>query len=101
LALIVIGAIGYIEKLKPLSDALLVLIIIALFLTRGSPAFPGGGFFAQLSKALGGTIGTGGSVTIGGGTTKPTTPGTIPTCVPSATESCAPGSPGVPVIVLK
>lgn len=52
-ALILIGAVGYIPKLKPVSDGLLILVILALVLTRGSPSFPGGGVFSQLEAALG------------------------------------------------
>lgn len=54
-AILMIGAIGYIQKLKPISDGLLALVLVALLLTRGSPSFPGGGFFAQLTNALKGT----------------------------------------------
>lgn len=50
IALIVIGAIGYVDKLKPLSDGLLVLIIVALFLSKG-------GFFNQFQSALKTTTG--------------------------------------------
>jgi hypothetical protein len=51
-ALAIIGAIGYFEKLRPLSDALLVAILLALVLTKGNPAMPGGGVFQQLMAAL-------------------------------------------------
>lgn len=54
-ALIVIGAVGYIPKAKPVSDGLLVLILLALVLTRGNPKYPGGGVFSQLETALGTT----------------------------------------------
>ena len=54
-AFIVVGAIGYVDRLKKVSDGLLVLILVALFLSRGSPNFPGGGFFTQFIKALQGT----------------------------------------------
>lgn len=53
-ALIVIGAIGYVEKLKKISDGLLVLIFVALFLSRGQG--PGGGFFGKFVTALQGTV---------------------------------------------
>ena len=53
-ALIVVGAIGYIDKLKKISDGLLVLIFVALFLSRGQPK-AGGDFFAKLVAALKGT----------------------------------------------
>lgn len=55
LAIIFIGAVGYLPKAKPVSDGMLVLILLALILTRGSPNYPGGGVFAQLSTALGTT----------------------------------------------
>jgi len=42
-AILVIGALGYIEDLKPVSRAFLVLVIIVLFLSNN-------GFFAQLQK---------------------------------------------------
>lgn len=47
-----IGAIGYIPKLKPISTAFLALVIVVLFLRRGT------GFFAQLNTALGNTTTT-------------------------------------------
>jgi hypothetical protein len=49
-ALIVIGIIGYIPKAKPVSDALLVLILLALVLTAGKE-----GVFSQVTAALGTT----------------------------------------------
>lgn len=55
-AILIIGAIGYIPKAKPVSDALLVLIILVLVLSRGNPKFnTGGGFFQQFTNALKGT----------------------------------------------
>lgn len=50
LAIIVIGAVGYIPKAKPVSDALLILILLALVLTAGKE-----GVFTQLTAALGST----------------------------------------------
>lgn len=44
-----IGAIGYIPKLKPISTAFLALVIVVLFLKKGT------GFFAQLTTGLGST----------------------------------------------
>lgn len=53
-ALILIGSVGYIEKLKPISDGLLVLVLLALVLSRGNPKFnSAGGFFKQFTAALG------------------------------------------------
>lgn len=44
-AILGVGAVGYIPRLQPISDAFLVLIIIVLFIHNS-------GFFAQLQKAL-------------------------------------------------
>lgn len=46
LAILVIGAVGYIQDLRPLSRAFMALVIIVLFLSNG-------GFFEQLNKELG------------------------------------------------
>ncbi len=55
-AILVIGALGYIPKLKPISVALLGLVIIVLFLKRGDPSTSlGGGIFAQLTTGLAST----------------------------------------------
>ena len=51
-AILLIGAIGYIQKIKPLSDAMLVLVILVLFLSKGNPGAVGGGFFNQFTSAL-------------------------------------------------
>jgi hypothetical protein len=48
LAILIIGAIGYIPKLKPISTGFLVLVIVVLFLSKG-------GFFAQFTSAIGTT----------------------------------------------
>lgn len=45
-SIFVIGALGYIPKLKPLSTGFLALVIVVLFLRRGT------GFFAQANQAL-------------------------------------------------
>jgi hypothetical protein len=66
-ALLIIGSIGYIPKLKPVSNALLGLVILVLVLTKGNPSGVGGGFFAQLTQQLGTT------------TTAQTTPSTAAT----------------------
>jgi hypothetical protein len=47
-ALVILGAIGYSETLRPLSDGLLILILVALVLTRGRQ-----GLFTNLTTALG------------------------------------------------
>ncbi len=44
-ALLVVGAIGYIETLKPISRAFLALIIVVMFLSNG-------GFFSKLTTQL-------------------------------------------------
>jgi hypothetical protein len=49
-ALVVLGAIGYSETLRPLSEGLLILILVALFLTRGRQ-----GLFTNLTAALSST----------------------------------------------
>lgn len=54
-AIIIIGAVGYIPKLKPISTAFLALVIVVLFLKKGSASGFGGGLFAQLNSALGST----------------------------------------------
>lgn len=47
-----IGVLGYVPKLKPISSALLALVIVVLFLKKGV------GFFAQFNTALGQTTTT-------------------------------------------
>lgn len=54
-ALLAVGLLGNVRKLKPVADGLLVLILLALVLSRGNPSFPGGGFFTQFTNALQGT----------------------------------------------
>lgn len=46
-AILILGIIGYSETLRPLSNGLLVLIVLALFLTRGKQ-----GLFTNLQTAL-------------------------------------------------
>lgn len=53
LAIVIIGAIGYIPKLKGISTGLLVLVVVVLFLKKGNTSGVGGGFFQQFSKAIG------------------------------------------------
>lgn len=66
IAILAIGAVGYIPKAKPISTAFLVLVVLVLVLTRGNPNNAGGGFFAQFSSQIqpaqvkvtpGGTVG--------------------------------------------
>lgn len=56
LAIMVVGSIGYVDRLKPLANGLLVLIILALFLTKGRAGDPSsGGFFEKFMAAIGST----------------------------------------------
>lgn len=48
-AIFLIGAVGYVEKLKPLSNMFMGLVILVLFLSKGK------GFFPQFSSALSST----------------------------------------------
>jgi uncharacterized membrane protein HdeD (DUF308 family) len=48
LAILIIGAIGYIPEMKPLSRAFLVLVVIGLFISNG-------GFFDKFQQDLLGT----------------------------------------------
>lgn len=55
-ALVIIGSIGFIPRLKPLSVALLALVLISIFLRKGT------GFFSGLTTAVNSTTGsTGGT----------------------------------------
>lgn len=52
-SILVIGALGYIEELKPFSRAFMALVVVVLILKEGNPQNPGGGFFQQLQQQLG------------------------------------------------
>jgi len=54
-SILLIGAVGYIPKLKPFSVAFLTLVVMILFLTKGNPSGIGGGFFSKFTQALGST----------------------------------------------
>jgi len=54
LAILIIGAIGYIPNLKPFSTAFLILLLVVLFLKKGTSAGVGGGFFTQFTSAISG-----------------------------------------------
>lgn len=54
-AILIIGAVGYIPKLKPISTAFLALVVVVLFLKKGNASGIGGGFFSQFTSALGTT----------------------------------------------
>ena len=63
-AILIIGAIGYIPKLKPISVAFMTLIIIVLVVKKGnSENVPGGGLFQQFTNALASTTTTVSTVT--------------------------------------
>lgn len=49
---LLIGAIGYIRPLRPLSQAFLALIVVVLILKRGDPSGIGGGVFQQFVNQL-------------------------------------------------
>jgi hypothetical protein len=54
LAIFLIGALGYIPKLKPLSIAFLILVILVLFISKDNPSNPGsGGFFQKFLAQIG------------------------------------------------
>lgn len=50
LSILLIGAIGYIPRAKPLSDGFLILVILVLFLKKGT------GFFDMFQRQIGGTV---------------------------------------------
>jgi len=52
IAIFLIGALGYIERLKPISIGLLTLVVLVLFLSKGNPGTSGGGFFQQFTSAI-------------------------------------------------
>lgn len=51
-AILAIGATGYIESFKPLSRAFLILVLVVLVLKEGKTTNQGGGFFQQFTAAL-------------------------------------------------
>ena len=53
-AILIIGALGYVEDLRPFSRAFMALVIIVLLLSNG-------GFFSQINSELGLTKATGGT----------------------------------------
>ncbi len=52
IAIFLIGALGYVKALKPLSTMFLVLVLVVILLTNGNTK-QGGGFFNKFSKATG------------------------------------------------
>lgn len=59
IGLIAVGALGYWDRAKPISDALLALIIVALFLSHGA-------LFTSLNIALQNTTSVGNTLGLGG-----------------------------------
>lgn len=55
IAILLIGFVGYIPKLKGLSVAFLTLVILVLFLKKGDSNGIGGGFFQQFASQIGAT----------------------------------------------
>lgn len=53
IAIILIGAVGYIPKVRSVSVAFLTLILVVLFLKKGSSNGVGGGFFSQFLSGIG------------------------------------------------
>lgn len=51
-SILIIGALGYIEELKPLSRAFMALVLVVLILKAGNPVSGQGGLFAQLQAGL-------------------------------------------------
>ncbi len=51
-AILIIGALGYIPKVKPISTAMLGLVVLVLFLSKGDPSKAGGGFFEKFTAGL-------------------------------------------------
>lgn len=75
-AILVIGGLGYIKPLRPLSNAFLVLLVLVLFVSNR-------GFFAKINEALAqikSQAGTAGTAT--GTTSTPSTSGTLPPLPP-------------------
>jgi len=51
-AILIIGAVGYIPKVKPLSVAFLSLVVLVMFLAKGDPTKASGGFFEKFTAGL-------------------------------------------------
>jgi hypothetical protein len=67
-AIVGIGAVGYVPRLKPFSDAFLILVIIVLFLANG-------GVFAKIGPALQGISSASTNAGTGGGAASTVSPG--------------------------
>jgi hypothetical protein len=84
-SLLVIGGLGYVKSIKPITDAFLVLVIIVLFLSNG-------GFFAKFAQQTG--IGIKGLPSITSlSTSMGTQAGSLLGSIPGL-----PGIPGIPSI---
>lgn len=51
-SILLIGSLGYIPAMRPLSRAFLVLVLVVLVLKEGNPNSSGGGFFSQFTDSL-------------------------------------------------
>ena len=98
-AILVIGFIGYVPKLKPLSTAFLGLVVVVLFLSKGVIPGGAGGFFQQFTQGLASTNSQAaatpaapatGAATTGGGLTF-----TPPAGTPAISQSQAMGAGGL------
>lgn len=87
LAMLVLGALGYIKGLENLSKLFLILVIIVLFLDNG-------GFFTQFQAFLKQTQGTTASTT---GAATPATPAAPSVSAPAAPSTSAPSAPAATV----
>ena len=63
-AILIIGAFGYIPKARPISTALLGLVVVVLFLKNGGTTGTAGGFFANLTSGLATTTATAASTSV-------------------------------------
>ncbi len=52
IAILLIGSVGYLPRVKPISDSFLLLVVLVLLLHTGNPKGEGGGFFEEFTKAL-------------------------------------------------
>lgn len=52
IAILVIGSLGYIKQIEPLSRGFLLLVILVLFLKKGDPNGVGGGFFEKFTQQI-------------------------------------------------
>lgn len=72
--LVLIGSLGYVKAIQPLSRLFIGLILTVLFLTKGDPRQASGGFFEKFTQGIGVSTKTASSVGIGtglGGTNAP------------------------------